>query len=127
MPAEPLWSDSLTAVLTGIRAAVTLIIATAFWFVTAWPCGTFAVIVAGVAATLLAPYAPAAKVTAAAASVIVFFAVPLFVTQIVLLAYAQDFFSMAVLLAPYFLICAFLIAQPTVGPFGLLAAVYLAA
>src|SRR5271166_5625516 len=126
MPAAPLWSDSLTAVLTGIRAALTLIIATAFWFVTAWPSGTFAAIVAGVCATLLAPYAPAAKITASAAAVIVFFAVPLFVTQIVLLPYALDFFSMAVLLAPYFLICAFLIAQPTVGPFGLLAAVYMA-
>ena len=33
---------------------------------------------------------------------------------------------MAVLLAPYLLTCAFIIAQPGLGPFGLLAAVYLA-
>jgi uncharacterized membrane protein YccC len=33
---------------------------------------------------------------------------------------------MAVLLAPYLLVCAFLIAQPKIGPLGLLAAVYLA-
>ena len=33
---------------------------------------------------------------------------------------------MAALLAPYLLTCAFIIAQPSIGPLGLLAAVYLA-
>ena len=126
MPAAPLWSDPLTAVLTGIRAALAVIMTAAFWFVTAWPSGPIAVIVAGVVCTLLAPTPEPVKVTAAAAATIVVFAVPLFVTQLCLLPYASDFFSMAVLLAPYLLMCALIIAQPKIGPLGLLAAVYLA-
>jgi uncharacterized membrane protein YccC len=126
MPAVPLWSDPLTAVLTGIRAALAVVITAAFWFVTAWPSGPIAVIVAGVVCTLLAPTPEPVKITAAAAATIVVFAVPLFVTQLCLLPYASDFFSMAVLLAPYLLMCAFIIAQPGLGPLGLLAAVYLA-
>src|SRR5271163_889379 len=97
MPAAPLWSDPLTAVLTGIRAALAVIITAAFWFVTAWPSGPIAVIVAGVVCTLLAPYPQPEKITAAAAATILAVAAPLFVTQICLLPYASDFFSMAVL------------------------------
>ena len=126
MPVGPLWSDPLTAVLTGIRAALAVIVTATFWFVTAWPNGPIAVICAGVVCALLAPTPEPVKITAAAAAVIVVFAVPLFVTQIVLLPYALDFFSMAVLLAPYLLTCAFIMAQPGLGPLGLLAAVYLA-
>ena len=125
-PPAPLWSDPLTAVLTGIRAALAVTITAAFWFVTAWPSGPIAVIVAGVVCTLLAPTPEPVKITAAAAATIVVFAVPLFLTQLCLLPYASDFFSMAVLLAPYLLMCAFIIAQPGLGPLGLLAAVYLA-
>src|SRR5271166_2066065 len=123
---RPLWSDPLTAVLTGIRAGLAVIISAAFWFATAWPNGPIAVICAGVVCTLLAPTPEPVKITAAAAATIVVFAVPLFVTQLVLLPYALDFFSMAVLLAPYLLMCAFIIAQPGLGALGLLAAVYLA-
>jgi uncharacterized membrane protein YccC len=126
MPSTSLWSDPLTAVLTGIRAALAVTITAAFWFVTAWPSGPIAVIVAGVVCTLLAATPEPVKTTAAAAATIVVFAVPLFVTQLCLLPYASDFFSMAVLLAPYLLMCAFIIAQPKIGPLGLLAAVYLA-
>jgi uncharacterized membrane protein YccC len=126
IPAAPLWSDPLTAVLTAIRSALAVAITAGFWFVTAWPSGPVAVIVAGVVCTLLAPYPHPEKITAAAAATILAVAAPLFVTQICLLPYAADFFSMAVLLAPYLLTCAFIVAQPSIGPFGLLAAVYLA-
>jgi uncharacterized membrane protein YccC len=126
IPSANLWSDPLTAVLTGIRSALAVAITAAFWFVTAWPSGPIAVIVAGVVCTLLAPIQQPEKVTAAAGATILAFAVPLFVTQICLLPYALDFFSMAALLAPYLLTCAFIIAQPSIGPLGLLAAVYLA-
>ncbi len=126
IPAAPLWSDPLTAVLTGIRSALAVIIAAAFWFVTAWPSGPTAVVLAGVACTLLAPYPRPEKITAAAGATILAFAVPLFVTQICLLPYASDIFSMAALLAPYLLTCAFIIAHPSIGPLGLLSAVYLA-
>jgi len=88
-----LWSDPLTAVLTGIRSALAVAITAAFWFVTAWPSGPIAVIVAGVVCTLLAPIQQPEKITAAAGATILAFAVPLFVTQICLLPYASDFFQ----------------------------------
>ena len=125
-PATPLWSDPLTAVITGIRSALAVVITATFWFVTAWPSGPTAVVLAGVVCTLLAPTPQPAKITAAAGVTILAFAVPLFVTQICLLPYASDIFSMAALLAPYLLICAFIIAQKNIGPLGLLSAVYLA-
>ena len=125
-PAAPLWSDPLTAVITGTRSALAIVITAAFWFLTAWPSGPAAVIAAGVACTLLAPTQDPAKITAAAGATVLVFAIPLFVTQICLLPYALDFFSMAALLAPYLLTCAFVIAHPKIGPLGLLAAVYLA-
>jgi hypothetical protein len=81
---------------------------------------------AGVACTLLAPIKQPAKVTGAAGATVLAFAIPVFVTQIYLLPYASDFFSMAALLAPYLLTCVFIIAQPTLGPLGLLAGVYFA-
>ena len=125
-PAAPLWSDPLTAAVTGIRSALAVVLTAAFWFVTAWPSGPTAVVLAGVVCTLLAPTPQPAKITVAAGATILAFAVPLFVTQICLLPYASDIFSMAALLAPYLLTCGFIIAQPNIGPLGLLSAVYLA-
>ena len=98
----------------------------AFWFLTAWPTGSTAVVVAACASTLLATTQRPEKVTAAAGITILLFAVPLFVTQFCLLPYALDTLSMAAVLAPFLLICAFIVAHPSVGPLGLLATVYLA-
>ena len=125
-PPRGLWSDPVTATLTGIRAALAVLITAAFWFATAWPSGFIAVLVAGVVCTLFAPMRQATKITLAAAATIVAAAIPVFVTQIWLLPYATDFVSMAVVLAPLLLICGFIIAQPDIGPLGLLSAVYLA-
>ena len=93
IPAGPLWSDPLTAVVTGTRSALAIVITAAFWFLTAWPSGPVAVIAAGVACTLLAPTQDPAKITAAAGATVLVFAIPLFVTQICLLPYALDFFQ----------------------------------
>ncbi|MGO9360996.1 MAG: FUSC family protein [Xanthobacteraceae bacterium] len=125
-PVAPLWSDPITAVVTGTRSALAIVITAGFWFLTAWPSGPVAVIAAGVACTLLAPTQDPAKITAAAGATVLVFAIPLFVTQICLLPYALDFFSMAAVLTPYLVTCAFVIAHPKIGPLGLLAAVYLA-
>ena len=51
---------------------------------------------------------------------------PLFGTEFYLLPLAIDFPSMAVALAPLVLTCGFIIAQPRIGAFGLLAVVYFA-
>ena len=125
-PARWLWSDPVAAALTGIRAALAVAITTAFWFATAWPSGPIAVIVAGVVCTLLASMEQPEKITLALAATILVAAVPVYVTQFHLLPYALDFVSMAVVLAPLLLGCAFIIAQPGIGPLGLLTAVYFA-
>ena len=121
-----LWSDPAAAVLTGFRSALAVVITAAFWFVTAWPTGPIAVIVAGVVCTLIAPMQQPQKITLALGATILFAAIPVFVTQICLLPYASDFISMAVVLAPLLLTCGFVMAQPGIGPLGLLSAVYLA-
>jgi uncharacterized membrane protein YccC len=121
-----LWSDPVSAALIGIRSALAVLITSAFWFATAWPNGPAAVIVAAVACTLLASAEQPDKVSMAAAATVLIAAVPVFVTQFYLLPLAVDFPSMAVALAPLTLTCAFIIAQPRIGPLGLLSAVYFA-
>jgi uncharacterized membrane protein YccC len=125
-PAGWLWSDPMAAALTGIRAALAVAITTAFWFATAWPSGPIAVIVAGIVCTLLASMEQPEKTTLALAATILVAAVPVFVTQFYLLPYALDFVSMAAVLAPLLLGCGFIIAQPGIGPLGLLSVVYFA-
>ena len=125
-PGGWLWSDPMTAALTGMRSALAVAITTAFWFATAWPSGPIAVIVAGVVCTLIAPMAHPEKITLALAATILVAAGPVYITLFYLLPHALDFVSMAAVLAPLFLGCAFLIAQPAIGPLGLLSAVYLA-
>ena len=125
-PARWLWSDPVAAALTGTRAALAVAITTAFWFATAWPSGPIAVIVAGVVCTLLASMEQPEKITLALAVTILVAAVPVYVTQFHLMPYALDFVSMALVLTPLLLGCAFIIAQPGIGPLGLLAAVYFA-
>ena len=119
-----LWSDPVPAALIGIRAALAVLITSAFWFATAWPNGAAATVVAAVACTLLASGERPDKITMAAAATVLIAAVPVFVTQFYLLPLAVDFPSMAVALAPLALTCAFIIAQPRIGPLGLLSAVY---
>ena len=115
-----------TRALTGIRSALAVLITSAFWFATAWPNGPVAVIIAAVACSLIASLEQPDKISMAAAGTVLIAAVPVFVTQFYLLPLAVDFPSMAVALAPLTLTCAFIIAQPRIGPLGLLSAVYFA-
>jgi hypothetical protein len=62
----------------------------------------------------------------AAAATVLIAAFPVFATQFYLMPLAVDFPSMAVALAPWMLTCAFIMAQPKIGPLGLLSAVYFA-
>src|SRR5262249_54150119 len=66
------------------------------------------------------------KASMAAAATVLIVAVPVFVTQFYLMPLAVDFPSMAVALAPLLLTCGFIMAQPRIGPLGLLFAVYFA-
>jgi uncharacterized membrane protein YccC len=114
------------AALIGIRSALAVGITSIFWFATAWPNGPAAVIVAAVVCTLLAATEQPDKVSTAAAATVLIAAVPVFATQFYLMPLAVDFPSMAVALAPLLLTCGFIMAQPRIGPLGLLSAVYFA-
>jgi len=121
-----LWSDPVPAVLTGIRSALAVGITSTFWFATAWPHGPVAVIVAAVVCSLLASLEQPDKISMAAAATVLIAAVPVFATQFYLMPLAVDFPSMAVALAPLMLTCGFIMAQPRIGPLGMLSAVYFA-
>jgi uncharacterized membrane protein YccC len=118
------WSDPVPAVLIGIRSALAVAITSAFWFATAWPDGPIAVIVAAVVCSLLASLEQPDKISMALAATVLVAAVPVFATQFYLMPLAVDFPSMAVALAPLMLTCGFIMAQPRIGPLGLLSAVY---
>ena len=121
-----LWSDPVPAVLIGIRSALAVAITAAFWFATAWPNGSAAVVVAAVMCSLLASLEQPDKISMAAVATVLITAIPAFATQFYLMPLAVDFPSMAVALAPLMLTCGFIIAQPRIGPLGLLSAVYFA-
>jgi uncharacterized membrane protein YccC len=121
-----LWSDPVPAALAGIRSALAIAITSAFWFVTAWPNGSTAVVVAAVVSSLFSTMQQPEKISVACAATILLSAVPAFVTQYHLLPLAQDFPSLAVALAPLVLTCSFIMAQPRIGPLGLLSVVYFA-
>src|SRR3954452_11723403 len=121
-----LWSDPAPAVLAGIRSALAVGIVSTFWFATAWPNGPAAVVVAAVVCSLLAPLEQPDKISMAAAATMLIAAVPVFATEFYLMPLAVDFPSMAVALAPLMLTCGFIMAQPRIGPLGLLSAVYFA-
>src|SRR5882757_3340475 len=121
-----LWSDPVPAVLTGLRSALAVGITSAFWFATAWPTGPTAIVVAAVLCSLLASTEQPDKISMAAAATVLIAAAPVFATQFYLMPLAVDFPSMAVALAPLMLTCGFIMAQPQIGPLGLLSAVYFA-
>jgi uncharacterized membrane protein YccC len=121
-----LWSDPVPAVLTGIRSALAVAITSIFWFATAWPDGAIAVIIAAVVSSLLASLEQPDKISMALAATVLVAAVPVFATQFYLMPLAVDFPSMAVALAPLMLTCGFIMAQPRIGPLGLLSVVYFA-
>jgi len=121
-----LWSDPVPAALMGIRSALAVAITTLLWFTTAWPNGPTAVVVAAVVCTLVASIERPEKISQALAATVLIAAVPVFVTQFYLLPYGVDFVSMSFALAPVLLTCGLIMAQPKIGPLGLLAAVYFA-
>jgi uncharacterized membrane protein YccC len=121
-----LWSDPVSAALTGIRSALAVGITSAFWFATAWPNGPTAVVVAAVVCSLIASIERPDKISMALAATVLIAAKPVFATQFYLIPLAVDFPSLAVALGPLMLTCGFIMAQPRIGPLGLLSAVYFA-
>ena len=125
-PTGPLetWSDPIPAILTGVRTALAVVVTWATWFVTAWPSGPTAIVVAVVVCSLIASTEQPVKISFALAATILVATVPVFVTVFYLLPLASDFVSMAFAIAPLLLVCGFIIAQPKIGLLGLLTFVY---
>lgn len=125
-PTGPLetWSDPIPAILTGVRTALAVVVTWATWFVTAWPSGPTAIVVAVVVCSLIASTEQPVTISFAFAATILVATVPVFVTVFYLLPLASDFVSMAFAIAPLLLVCGFIIAQPKIGPLGLLTVVY---
>jgi uncharacterized membrane protein YccC len=118
------WSDPTIAILTGARSALAVAITWLIWFVTAWPSGSIAIVVAANICSLLASMEQPVTISLALAATITVATVPVFVTVFYLLPLASDFVSMAIALAPLLLMCGFVMAQPKIGPMGQLTAVY---
>jgi uncharacterized membrane protein YccC len=125
-PTGPLetWSDPIPAILTGVRTALAVVVTWAIWFVTAWPSGPTAIVVAVVVCSLIASIEQPVKISFALAATILVATVPVFVTVFYLMPLASDFVSMACAIAPLLLVCGFIIAQPKIGSLGLLTIVY---
>jgi uncharacterized membrane protein YccC len=122
--ADDFWPDPVGAALSAIRAVLAIAITSAFWFVTAWPNGPTAVVVAAVVCTLFATMQQPDKIALACAATVLVAAAPVFVTQFYFIPLAVDFLSLAVALAPLLLTCGYILAQPGIGPLGMLSAVY---
>jgi uncharacterized membrane protein YccC len=112
--APPLiWSDAPEAMITGVRSALAVLISSALWFVTAWPTGSVAVMVAGVASSLVSGMKQQVKVSFAFALALIVTAIPIFVTTFHLIPAATDFLSLAVALAPLLIALGFILpVQP---------------
>ena len=116
--------DPVGAALSAIRAVLAIAITSAFWFATAWPNGPTAVVVAAVVCTLFATMQQPDKIALACAATVLVAAAPVFVTQFYFIPVAVDFLSLAVALAPLLLTSGYILAQPGIGPLGMLSAVY---
>ncbi len=111
------WSDPVAAALTGIRSALVVAVASAFWIVTAWPNGTIAVIVAATMCSLFGDLEQPVKISLALVATLLIAFIPVFGTVYGLLPMATDFVSMSVALAPLLLACGVIIARQPLGLF----------
>src|SRR5262249_17264721 len=104
-PGRGFWADGGAAALTGIRAALAVAVASAFWIVTAWPSGATAVILAAVMCSLFGGMEEPVKITIALIATLLIAFIPVFGTVYGLLPMATDFVSMSVALAPLLRAC----------------------
>ena len=111
------WSDPVAAALTGIRSALVVAVASAFWIVTAWPNGAIAVIVAATMCSLFGDLEQPVKISLALVATLLIAFIPVFGTVYGLLPMATDFVSMSVALAPLLLACGVIIARLPLGLF----------
>jgi uncharacterized membrane protein YccC len=111
------WSDPVAAALTGIRSALAVAIASAFWIATGWPSGAIAVTIAANMCSLFSDKEQPVKVSLGLVATLLIAFLPVFATVFGLLPRATDFASMSVALAPLLLACGVIIARQPLGLF----------
>lgn len=102
-PADALWA--------GVRAALGLVLTSAFWIMADWPSGATAAILAAVATARLATMEHAGTAAIGGAIVVAIATIPAFLVIEVLLPAAQGFEMFALTVGPVLFFCAFLMAQ----------------
>lgn len=104
-------NDTADALWGGLRAALALVLTSAFWIMADWPSGATAAIIAAVATARLATMEHAGTAAIGGAIIVALATLPAFLVIEVLLPSAQGFATFALMVGPVFFFCAFLMAQ----------------
>jgi uncharacterized membrane protein YccC len=105
-------NDPITALWTGLRASLAVVLVGWFWILSAWPHGSTAVILAAVATARLATMGHAVVLAVAATLIFSLATIPAFVIVDVLLPLASGFPMFALIVGPMLFCCAFLMSKP---------------
>jgi uncharacterized membrane protein YccC len=103
--------DFITALWTGLRAALALFLVSVFWILSDWPHGSTAAILAAVATARLATMGHAVPISLAATLIFGLATIPAFLVVDVLLPQASGFEMFALIVAPAIFCCALLMAH----------------
>ncbi len=119
-------NDFASAVWTGLRAALAVLLVSGFWIAANWPHGPTAVILAAVATARLATMGHAVPLAIAATLIFSLSTIPAFVLVETLLPLASGFAMFALVVAPMLFLCAFMMAHERTMVIGFLSALLFA-
>src|SRR5271165_1267364 len=119
-------NDFVGALWAGLRAAMALLLVSAFWILADWPSGVTASILAAVVTARLATMEHAAQAAMGGTLVFPVATVPSFILVEVLLPDASGFAMFALIVTPMLLFCAYLMAHTKTAGIGFLAGLYFA-
>ena len=104
-------NDAVSAFWTGLRAALAVLLVSAFWILSDWPHGSTAAILAAVATARLATMGHAVPISVATTLIFSFATIPAFFVVDVLLPQVSGFEMFALIVAPVIFCCALLMAH----------------
>lgn len=116
-PAFQPYRDVMFAVIGGAISTVTVLIASAFWILTAWPNGTLAVTFAGIMCAIMGARDDPAAAAAVFLKMSVVGAVIAGFYLFLVLPPLATFPALVVALAPFYLICGLFLTAPAAIPF----------
>ena len=119
-------NDLLSALWTGLRAALAVFLVSSFWILTNWAHGSAAAILAAVATARLATMAPTVPIAVGATLIFALATIPAFIIVEVLLPLADGFGMFALAVAPMLFLCALLMAHKKTMLIGYLSALLFA-